>query len=193
MSGPVSLYFLTSVVSQKWKDQYIHAYIPLYPAYAGAFGTLEAVLFRNHVIKNVAGGQNSVATTQSFASTAWLLGAPSVWGNATIISSPSHHYTAEDCQTIFEGVGYKNGYQMYLGIANINKGYPAPNVPVYCFYGTNVSTPETLIYFSDDLNSEPAEVADEPGDGVVNQRSAEVCLSWQMSSRVHSLAESFPV
>ena len=181
ISGPVSLYFLTSVhvVSQKWKDQYIYAYIPLSPAYAGAFGTLEAVLFGNHVIKNIAGGQSSMATTQWFASSAWLLGAPSVWGSTTIITAPSHHYTAEDYQTIFEGVGYKNGYQMYLGIADINKGYPAPNVPVYCFYGTNISIPEILIYFSDDLNTEPAKVVDGPGDVVVNPRSADVCLNWQ--------------
>ena len=63
MGGPVSLYFLTTVVSQKWKDQYIYAYIPLSPAYAGAFGTLEAVLFGNHVIKNIAGGQSSMDQT----------------------------------------------------------------------------------------------------------------------------------
>ena len=68
---------------------------------------------------------------------------------------------------------------MYLGIADISKGYPAPNVSVYCFYGTSISIPETLIYFSDDLNTEPAEVVDAPGGVVVNLRSAEVCLNWQ--------------
>ena len=95
MGGPVSLYFLTSVVSQEWKDQYIHAYIPLSPAYAGAFGNLEAILFGNHVIKNVASGKDSTATTRSFASTAWLLGSPSIWGSTPILTTPNRNYTTK--------------------------------------------------------------------------------------------------
>ena len=29
LGGPVSLYFLTSIVTQEWKDTYIDSYIPL--------------------------------------------------------------------------------------------------------------------------------------------------------------------
>ena len=140
MGGPVSLYFLTNVVSQEWKDQYIHAYIPLSPAYAGAFGNLDVILYGNKLIMNVANGEDSTATTRSFASTVWLLGSPSIWGNTPILSTPDRNYTANDYKIIFDAVEYKNGYQMYSDVSDLNNGYPAPNVPVYCFYGIDVRT-----------------------------------------------------
>ena len=33
--GPVSLYFLTKIVSQAWKDTYIDTYIPVAAAFTG--------------------------------------------------------------------------------------------------------------------------------------------------------------
>ena len=182
MGGPVSLYFLTSVVSQEWKDQFIHAYIPLSPAYAGAFN-LEAILFGNQVIKLAASGEDSTATTRSFASTAWLLGSPSIWGSTPILTTPNRNYTANDYKAIFDAIEYKNGYQMYLGITDLNKGYPAPNVPVYCFYGIDVPTSETLVFLSDNINTLPSQVIKGPGDGVVNLRSLEVCLKWKKDQK----------
>ena len=35
MGGPVSLYFLTGIVSQEWKDTYIHSYVTLAGAWSG--------------------------------------------------------------------------------------------------------------------------------------------------------------
>ena len=36
MGGPVSLYFLTQVVNQEWKDMYIHSYIGLAAVWSGS-------------------------------------------------------------------------------------------------------------------------------------------------------------
>ena len=191
MGGPVSLYFLTSVVCQEWKDKYIHAYIPLSPAYAGAVAIMGAILFGNDDIEKLARGKDSIATTRSFASTAWLLGSPSVWGSTPILTTPNRNYTANDYKAIFNAIEYKNGYQMYLGITDINKGYPAPNVPVYCFYGIDVPTPETLVFLSDNINTVPSQVIKGPGDGVVNLRSLEVCLKWEKEQKYSFLSRQF--
>ena len=134
-----------------------------------------AILFGNHVIKNVASGKDSTATTRSFASTAWLLGSPSIWGSTPILTTPNRNYTANDYKAIFDAIEYKNGYQMYLGITDLNKGYPAPNVPVYCFDNFR------------DIGSEywsalPASYK-RPGNGVVNLRSLEVCLKWKKEQK----------
>ena len=42
------------------------------------------------------------------------------------------------------------------------------------------------------VNTEPAEVVDGPGDGVVNQRSAEVCLNWQNEQQSAFSSRKFP-
>ena len=44
MGGPVSLYFLNNIVSQIWKDTYIHAYIPVAAAWYGGVAALENVI-----------------------------------------------------------------------------------------------------------------------------------------------------
>ena len=44
MGGPVSLYFLTQVVSQEWKDMYINAYVTLAGGWSGVANFLSPVL-----------------------------------------------------------------------------------------------------------------------------------------------------
>ena len=66
---------------------------------------------------------------------------------------------------------------MYTNTSIINEGFPAPNVPVFCFYGTNIPTPETFIYDSGFPNTVPR-VVNGSGDGTVNLLSSEVCLNW---------------
>ena len=190
MGGPVSLYFLTKVVSQEWKDHYIHAYIPLSPAYAGAFGIMGSILFGDSSIKTLTRGKDSKETSRSFASTVWLLGSPSIWGDTPILSTPDRNYTANDYKIIFDAVEYKNGYQMYSGVADINKGYPAPNVPVHCFYGIDVPTPEALVFLSDNINSVSSTKMG-PGDGTVNLRSLEVCLKWEKEQKYMFSSKQF--
>ena len=45
MGEVVTLYFLTSVVTQEWKDRYINAFIPLCADWSGAYGAIESVIF----------------------------------------------------------------------------------------------------------------------------------------------------
>lgn len=44
MGGPVSLYFLTTVVSAEWKAKYIYAYVPLSGVFGGAGMATQAML-----------------------------------------------------------------------------------------------------------------------------------------------------
>ena len=67
---------------------------------------------------------------------------------------------------------------MYTNTSIINNGFPAPNVPVYCFYGTGVQTAESFVYGSG-FPDAPPRVAYGDGDSIVNLRSSEVCLQWR--------------
>ena len=71
---------------------------------------------------------------------------------------------------------------MYEGVENINKGFPAPGVPTYCFWGVGFDTNLTYTYsedFPDGANSDPKVTAHTDGDGTVNVDASKVCLQWK--------------
>ena len=132
MGGPISLYFLNDVVSQEWKDKYIHAYIPIAGPFGGTASAFGSVVLGSPTINKLAGGSNTAEVTRSYAGISMLLPRPSVYNDTVLISTPVRNYTASDYQNIFDDIGYPNSYQMYLGTEDINAGYRAPNVTVHC-------------------------------------------------------------
>ena len=101
-----------------------------------------------------------------------------MWGNTVLVTTPKRSYTANDYAALYTDIGYPQGYSIYTGITAINAGFPAPNVPVYCFYGTGVQTPQNFIYDSGFPNTAPR-IVNGDGDGTVNVQSSQVCLSWK--------------
>jgi len=178
MGGIVSLYFLNEVVSQQWKDMYINAWVTLSAAWSGGNGILELIISDNFLFR-------------TFESTIWLLPKPSVWGNITLLTSPNQTYTANDYEAFFNDIGFSHGYQMYLGIVPINENYPAPRVPTYCYYGTNVTTPESYTY-GNGFGSNATNTIFGDGDGSVNLLSSEVCLKWRNEQSEPFFTETFP-
>ena len=108
------------------------------------------------------------------------------------MTTPKRTYTANDYQALFNDMGYPQGFQIYSGIASINAGFSAPNVPTYCFYGTGVDTPESFVYGSGFPDSAPSQVINGDGDGVVNLRSSEVCLKWRTEQQQQFGSRGFP-
>ena len=180
MGGIVSLYFLNEVVTQEWKDQYINAWVTLSGAWAG--GSIG--------VSGVITGPLHVAY-RTFQSSAWLLPKPSVWSNTVLVTSISRNYTASDYEDFFTDIGYPQGYQMYLGIVPLNENYPAPHVPIHCFYGVNVSTEESYTY-GNGFGANPTNINYGDGDGSVNFLSSQVCLKWQNEQSEPFSTVTFP-
>ena len=196
MGGPVTLYFLTTVVSQEWKDQFINAFVPLSGAWSGGSAAVPAVV----------SGSNTPSTSpflfptflrelrsiiRSVESVVWLFPRPSIWGDAVLVTTPVRTYTANDYSDLFTDISYPQGFDMYTGTLAINEGFPAPNVSVYCFYGTNFSTPESFIYNSSFPDVDPETVFGD-GDGVINLLSSEVCLRWSQEQSQRFVSQTFP-
>ena len=177
MGGPVSLYFLTRIVNQEWKDMYIHSYVTLAGAWSGG----------NAIIQNLLSGPGNEtigslelrSLYRTFPSYYLLLARPSVWNNTVLVSTPTRNYTANDLQELFTDAGYPQGYTQF---SEIPMEYPAPNVSTYCFYGLGVDTPMSLIYESQASfpDSQP-KIINGNGDNSVNKPSSEVCLRWANS------------
>ena len=180
MGGPVSLHFLNNIVSQEWKDTYVHSYIPL----AGAFGggnVLPLLLtgaLSNDTFTLLFGAQQLRDLYRTFPSYYLLLPRASVWDDTILIFTPTQNYTANDYNQLFIDIGYPQGYTQ---LTEINIEQSAPNVPTYCFYGLGVDTPLAFVYgngFSDYLT----DIVSDDGDNIVSRRSLEVCLQWADSN-----------
>ncbi len=181
MGGPVSLYFLNNIVTQAWKDQYIHAYIPLSGAWDGAALAMEALLsgeFDSMGLTNL---------TRTFQGSYWLVPSSDSLGAQHVIAEVgSDRYTTTQYDALFQRAGITEGFTKYTNVKAINSGWIAPNVSTHCFYGlfpnTN-NTPEAFIYAADGFpNSKPTSVLMGFGDTVVNAQISEICLQWMNQS-----------
>ena len=177
MGGPVSLYFLNNIVSQQWKDMYIHSYIPLSGAWSGGNGILSNLLtgpLEPNFIERIVGIEESRDLFRTFPSLYLLFPRASVWNDTVLITTPTRNYTANDYQELFDDAGYPQGYTQFT---DIPLDWPAPNVDTYCFYGVDIQTPMTFEY-GNGLGSFPTDIDLGDGDGTVNLPSSEVCLRW---------------
>ena len=154
MGGPVSLYFLNTIVPQHWKEKYLHAYITLSGAWAGSLLTVrEAVSgydlgfnltllpedFVDAFFRNV---------SRTHESGVWLFPDPDVFKpeSIVIVSTPTRNYTAENYTTLFNDMKYPTGASMYNGVKNIRKASPGPKVHTHCYWGLGTKTPLSFHY-----------------------------------------------
>ena len=183
MGGPVSLYFLTRIVNQEWKDMYVHSYVTLAGAWSGGNAILQYLLSGpgndSIPLQRIVGSLELRSLYRTFPSFYLLLARPSVWNDTVLVSTPTRNYTANDLQELFTDAGYPQGYTQF---SEIPMEYPAPNVSTYCFYGLGVDTPMSLIYESQACfpDSQPKIIYGD-GDKEVNKQSSEVCLRWANS------------
>ena len=178
MGGPVSLYFLTQVVNQEWKDMYIHAYISLAAVWAGGFGILTAALSPppagSFALYPQASAEDVLSVFHSFASTLWLIPRESAFKDITIVSTSTRNYTSRDYQDLFTDIGFPEGYTI---VSQNNLDFPAPNVSTYCFYGLGFPTPLSYVYNGSYGAAQPTTLFGD-GDISVNKESLEVCQNW---------------
>ena len=175
----MSLYFLNEVVTQEWKDKYIKVYIPLSGAFAGASEPVEAVVSGLSPL-SIYLPQKSLFSKieRSLESLYWLMPRAEIFEDQVLVQTQDANYTALAYEPMFTTfANYPLGWTKYMPTSSINAGYIYPGVPTHCFYGSDVPTPLTYMYSSNDPTQEPTVVMGS-GDGTVNKVSLEVCLRW---------------
>ena len=181
MGGPVSLYFLTSIATQKWKDTYIDSYIPLAGAWSGGNVGIPILLtgpVTDDFLQKLLRVSDLRFVFKTYASPYLLFPRTSVWNDTILISTPTQNYTANDYQQLFTDAGYPEGFTQLSDIRSYTSvEFPAPNVPTYCFYGLGVPTPESFVYGTGFPDTFPT-IVNGDGDIEVNKRGLEVCLQW---------------
>ncbi|PAN45215.1 hypothetical protein PAHAL_9G102500 [Panicum hallii] len=109
----------------------------------------------------------------------WLLPAPGVFGNTTLVVSRAHgdgggnrSYSAKNMTQFLRDIGFEEGVEPYRArIRPLVEALPEPGVPVTCLVGTGVDTVESLVYGEGGFDEPPEEVVYGDGDGTVNLAS----------------------
>ena len=183
MGGQISLYFLNQVVSAKWKAAYIKVYIPLSGDFAGSSWALESVA------SATLPSTFSPPLARSFQSLYWLLPQSAVYKDQVLIETPTGRYNASQYDVVFIKLAdYPIGWTKYKATSEITS-LVSPGVTTYCFHGSDLATPQTYKFSSDNLGEKP-EVLTGEGDGLVNRVSLEACLFWAGTPGFHHTAFS---
>lgn len=181
MGAPTTLYFLTKLVDQDWKDKYIKFYVTISGVWHGAAKAAKAFSSGDNegiiIDKNIWGRSSQ----RTYPSNAWLLPPPSdTWPKDKIlVITPTANYSAWDYEAFFKDMNYTRGYDMFNKVKDLTSSLPAPNVTTYCFYGANVSTPLQFIYGPGEFPDTEPKIVNGSGDGTVNIESLLACERWQ--------------
>jgi lysophospholipase-3 len=182
MGGPVSLYFFTHKVSAEWKTKYISVYVPLSGDFAGSSWALESVVsatYPSAFFPQVA---------RSFESLYWIMPRNSIYKGQVLIDTPSASFDSSQYEKVFDIAGYPLGWTKYKPTTNITS-YDFPGVKTYCFHGSDLPTPQTYKFITENLRDKPTLITG-AGDGLVNKISLETCLLWSGNPQFHHAAFS---
>ncbi len=195
MGSPTTLYFLTKIVDQPWKDKYIRDYITISGVWRGAAKAVKAfVSGDNEGIWIVPNGEGR-AGSRTYPANSWLLPFPSedTWPSTdVIVVTPQRNYSVWDYKDLFQDMKYSRGYDMFLEIQNLTGAMPPPNVTLHCLYGTGVNTPMRFEYGEGQFpDTQPTTITGD-GDGTVNINSLMSCKKWIGAQSYNVTLKGFP-
>ncbi|KAK3608072.1 hypothetical protein CHS0354_031058 [Potamilus streckersoni] len=179
MGNPLTLYFLNQK-SQPWKDKFIRSHISLAGVWGGAVKTLRLMASGDNLGVPIVKPINVRREQRSMPSTAWLMPSDTFWTSTEIlVSSPFRNYTVNDYSEFFIDVDFPDGYLMRKDTEHLIHPLKAPGVELHCLHGNHVDTPGQLIYTKTNWPNAEPEVIQDDGDGTVNIRSLQGCLTFQ--------------
>lgn len=177
MGSPFMLYFLHKQ-TQAWKNTHIKALVTLAGVWGGAVKALRVFGSGDNLGIYVLSAWTLRGEQITSPSLAFLLPRENFWSaDEVLITTSTRNYTARDFQAYFNDMNYTTGYEMWLDTKDLVSDTTPPGVEVHCLYGVGVDTEEHISYKT--IPSSSPTLTYGPGDGTVNLRSLEGCLSWQ--------------
>ena len=195
MGSPVMLYFLTHVVSQKWKDKYVKAFVPLSGVWKGTVTILKSIVTGDP--QGIPGVPSSTVRRlqRSSPATYFLMPIPdhnNLWSSTDpVVMTPNKNYTVYNYSALFNDLQYSIGYSQFKRVPSFLTTLPPPNVDTFCYYGINIPTPVTLVYKGEFPDSFPSVITGN-GDGMVNDVSLQACSVWKQAQSHKVNVLSFP-
>ena len=184
MGSPVTLYFLTHVVNQKWKDKYLKAFVPLSGVWKGTVKILVSIVTGDP--QGIPGVSPSTVRhlQRSSPATYFLLPIPedNVWNvSDPVVVTPDKNYTLLEYSTLFSDLQYSVGHSQLERLPSFLRTFTPPNVDTYCYFGTNIPTPVRLVYGEGEFPDVFPTIITGNGDGMVNDVSLQACSVWKQA------------
>lgn len=180
---PTMLYFFHHYVSEEWRAANIKGWVAVSGPWLGS--TMQA----NAYLGGYTMGMPSWLLPHDYVKKVQVNATSGVWlsphslafGDAPIVTTPTHNYTAADIPKLISMVGEEAGGAQTIALhkkfandlTTIQR--PPVNVPVLNWYSTGVKTSERYEYdreITEGFNRAPKKIHYGDGDGIVNHISA---------------------
>ncbi|KAE8747732.1 hypothetical protein FOCC_FOCC005555 [Frankliniella occidentalis] len=192
MGGPMTLVFLQQQ-SQKWKDQYIRAFVTLSGAWGGSVKALKVFAVGDDLGSYVL--RESILREMQITSPSlsWLLPSPLFWKESEVlVQTGNKNYTINNLKAFFDDINYPLGWEMRKDVEPYSLNFSPPGVEVHCLHGFGVDTVDRLVYKSGKFPDGYPTFINGDGDGTVNKRSLEGCLHWASQQKKKIYHQTFP-
>ena len=184
-------YLLLQRQDQAWKDKHIQSLVTIGTPWGGAAGTLQTLAAGEDDDSSVLAKPASRALHRSHPSFVFLLPtADAVRERPLMQLHDGRSFTAAQLPELLQVIGDSEGAVVLRQIEQARHTASAPGVEVHCLRGTGSNTVAGIRYAKEkDFPFDPETIRG-PGDGTVNQESADLCLRWARSADEKSRFET---
>lgn len=188
LGGLYAHHFFTSVVDTQWKERYIHAWVPVSPAYGGVTSGLKQIVSGDAVGLPFVKGRSLRSEQRSYESSLWLLPSRQLYGGRVLVTGEDgRNYTALDYGDLAEDARFETFEMRFDRVRDLtvwDGGVDGsamlydPNVDVFPVYGNGQKTPIRYDYESG-FDTEPKTITSMEGDGTVELLSLQAGNHWK--------------
>jgi lysophospholipase-3 len=173
--GCLNSLYLLNRQTENWKEVYVRRLISLAAPWSGSFKAISAMLYGDNLGIPLLNKSKLQRLQSTFPSLMYLFPKePAFERDRVLIESPTRNYTLENLDQLFVDMDLLDQREMWHDTRAITKNLTAPNVELWCLYGSGAQTPSKVIY-KDQLKKNNYKEIQGEGDGTVNLESLRAC------------------
>lgn len=177
--GCLNSFYLLNRKTQNWKDVFIKRLICLAAPFGGSVKAISAMLYGDNLGIPLLSSEKLKDLQSSFPSLMYLFPKePTFSSDRILIQSSEYNYTLKNFDLLFNATNMIEQREMWHDTKDIAANLTAPNVELWCLYGSGIETPSLIVYDGDIKDGKYKEIEGD-GDGTVNIESLRACESFQ--------------
>lgn len=183
--GCLNTVLLLNNKTQNWRDVYVRRLITLGAPWQGSFKAISSMLFGDNLGIPLLNGKKLHELQSSFPSLMYLFPRePAFSANRTLLQHPKlgHNISLSNLDEMFANTRMLDQGDMWQTTRAIAAQIRAPQVELWCLYGSGVDTPAKITYTSSSSSQTQADLLNDAyvetqgdGDGTVNLESLRAC------------------
>lgn len=186
--GCLNSLYLLNRQSEDWKEVHVRRLIAMAAPWSGSFKALNAVLNGDTLGIPLLNKQSVQKLQSNHPGLMYLFPRePAFAKTRVLVQTPTRNYSLENLDELFVDAKLLSTREIWHDTRAIADNLKAPNVELWCLYGSGIPTPSKLIY-KDSLGDSNYLEVDGEGDGTVSLESLRACEDFksQQEKPVHS-------